>query len=389
MKELIRKYLKESFSELEVRVKFPIDLPKDIIAIKDVFTKNKKKLYLVGGCVRDAILNKKPKDFDLATEATPDEVESILNDAGYRTIPTGKAFGVINVITNNDEYEIATFRKDSEYSDSRRPDSVEFTDIKTDALRRDLTLNALYYDISTKEIIDFVGGIDDIKKGIVRTVGSPVDRFNEDRLRILRSIRFAARFGSNLEPNVDLALSKDSSLKGISKERIRDEFIKGIKSAKSVIFFFQLLEKYKLFDWIFPGLDINMKFIEEKNHIVSIANILKYNNPELLRKKLNELTYSTEEVSKIVFLIRFLKFNPDEIYQFKKLQEISKIDDDELIRFGIENGINSNLVNSFINFKLTVSGDDMIKKGIKPGPDMGIAIKNAEIENFKKILTKN
>lgn len=383
MKEFIRKKLRKSLIT-EQRIKFNVPVPNDINKIKDIFVKNGYKLYIVGGAVRDAILGKTPKDYDLATDALPDEVEVMMKKAGIKTLPTGKAFGVINVFTDTDEYEVATFRTD--VGSGRRPDGVEFTTIDNDVKRRDLTINALFYDIDTGEVVDLVGGVEDLKNGVVRTVGAPEERFGEDRLRIMRAIRFAGRFGSNLEPNVDRALEKDASLEGISGERIRDEFLKGIKTAKSVVHFLQLLDKYKLFDWIFPRLKINREFVEEINPIVVIANLLKGNEPNLVQKQLNVLTYTNDEIVKIVFLLKFLNFQVDEIYQFKKAQASSKIGDDEIRLFARLNGLGGKTVEAFIKFQLTITGQEMIDKGIKSGPEMGQAIKQGEIINFKKLL---
>jgi tRNA nucleotidyltransferase (CCA-adding enzyme) len=248
MKQTIKQILREGIIN-ENRVKMNIPIPNDIQEIKNVFVKNGYKLYVVGGAVRDALLGKTPKDYDLATDANPDTVEEIMGKAGFKTLPTGKAFGVINVFTDQGEYEVATFRED--VGSGRRPDSVNFTNIEGDVKRRDLTINALFYDIEAGEVVDLVGGINDLKNGVVRTVGSAEDRFGEDRLRILRAIRFAGRFGSDLDPSVDAALQNDASLEGISGERIRDEFIKGLASAKSTKHFLEMIDKYGLFNWIF------------------------------------------------------------------------------------------------------------------------------------------
>jgi tRNA nucleotidyltransferase/poly(A) polymerase len=191
MKREIVKILREGLVR-EERIKFDFTIPQDIQQIKDVFKKNGFKLYVVGGAVRDALLGKKPKDFDLVTDAHPDKVEEIMAKSGLRTLPTGKAFGVINVFTDQGEYEIATMRKD--IGSGRRPDSVEYTDINHDVLRRDLTINALFYDIDTHEIVDLVGGVQDLKNGVIRTVGNPQQRFEEDPLRILRFFRFFSKF---------------------------------------------------------------------------------------------------------------------------------------------------------------------------------------------------
>lgn len=388
MKNIIKKMVRQKLLK-EDRVKLNIPIPDDILQIKDVFVNNGYKLYIVGGSVRDSLLNKPIKDYDLATNATPDQVEEIMNKAGFKTLPTGKAFGVINVFTDTDEYEIATFRSDGEYSDSRRPDSVTFSDINTDSKRRDLTINALYYDIDTKEVIDLVGGINDIKKGIIRTVGKPEDRFKEDKLRILRSIRFAGRFGSQLDPNIDKVLSNDNSLRGVSPERIRDEFLKTIKSAKSIQQVFLLIDKYKLWNEIFPGININKKFVESKDPIIVISTLMLGNEPSSLSKILNKLTYSISENKAITFLISFSAFNDiNNVYKMKKLFNASNVTDEQLREFNnINNILPNNIVDTFINFQLSVTGDQVQKElGIKPGPEMGKTIEKMEINNFKKLL---
>ena len=191
---VIKEYIKRKLRTMltESRIPFKLPLPEGILQIKDVFKKNGYKLYVVGGAVRDAILGKQPKDFDLATDAIPDKVEEILAEAGFRTLPTGKAFGVINVFTDDDEYEIATFREDQ--TKGRKPEVKLGATIESDAARRDLRINALYYDIDSNEIIDLVGGIADIKNNTIQMVGNPQERFEEDPLRILRFFRFLSRF---------------------------------------------------------------------------------------------------------------------------------------------------------------------------------------------------
>ena len=390
MKENIRQILREGLVR-EERIKFDLPIPQDIQQIKDVFKKNGFKLYVVGGAVRDALLNKTPKDFDLATDAVPDKVEEIMNDAGFRTLPTGKAFGVINVFTDQGEYEIATFRTD--IGSGRRPDAVSFTDIEGDVKRRDLTINALFYDIDTKEIVDLVGGVEDLKKGIVRTVGAPEDRFGEDRLRILRAIRFAGRFGNQLDPATDLALKKDASLEGISGERIRDEFIKGIVSAKSQKDFLQMLDKYGLFDWIFKGLDVDMGVVSRlgnynhDDYIVLLARLLKKNNLDVLKKKLNELKYTVEEIKAITFLIAMLKLDVDTAVILKKAEQSSGVTPEQIRDFCGKENVPSQLLDAFEEFRLTVSGPEVMDKmNIKPGPEVGKAINKIETDNFKKLL---
>jgi tRNA nucleotidyltransferase/poly(A) polymerase len=371
----------------EERIKQSMPVPKEVLTIHAIFKRNGFKLYIVGGAVRDTLLNKEIKDYDLATDAPPTKVESMLADAKIKTIGTGASFGVINAFIGGEEYEIATFRED--VGKGRRPDSVIFSDIETDVKRRDLTINALFYDIESKEIVDLVGGIDDIKNKVVRTVGSAVDRFDEDRLRILRAIRFAARIGSSLDPDIDKALRADSSLEGISGERIRDEFLKGIKSAKSVKQFLSLIDRYGLFDWVFRGIDkVNKSFIENHNPIVVISVLLKDADSSNLAKKLNELKYSIDEIRQITFLVAFSRtFNYDNFYTLKALHLKANLDDEAFKDFMEYLGEDMNKVIKFIDFKLTVKGEDITKEfGIGQGKAMGEKIKQLETELFVDTL---
>jgi tRNA nucleotidyltransferase/poly(A) polymerase len=392
MKELIKQILREGLIP-EKRIKFELSVPSDIKAIKDVFKENGFKLYIVGGAVRDAILKKPIKDYDLTTDAVPDKVEEIMKKAGFKTLPTGKAFGVINVFTDQGEYEIATFRSDGEYTDSRRPDSVTFGDIENDAMRRDLTLNALYYDIENKEIIDLVGGVDDIRNGIVRTVGKSEDRFGEDRLRIMRSIRFAARFGKELDSSVDAALTNDASLKGISGERIRDEFIKGLKSAKTQKHFLLLLDKYKLFDWVFRGLVVDLSFVNRlgsynhDDYIVLLARLLKKNDLGVLKNKLNDLKYTVDEIKAMTFLIAMLKLDIETAVTLKKAEQHAGVSSDQIRDFCGKENVPSQLLDAFEVFRLSVSGPEVMDKfNLKPSPEVGKMIQKLETDNFNKLL---
>lgn len=385
----VRKILESNFlKEEELRVKFNIPIPDDILKIKDLLKQKGFKLFVVGGAVRDALLGKTPKDYDLATNAVPDAIQAILNPH-YKTLETGKAFGVINVLTPSGEYEIATFRKD--IGTGRRPDAVEFTTIDQDVKRRDLTINALFYDIDTGEVVDLVGGIEDLKKGIVRTVGSPEERFGEDRLRILRAIRFAGRFGSDLDPAVDAALRKDSSLEKISGERIRDEFLKGIKSAKSVKYFLEMLQKYNLFQWIFGPLLVKEKgmqsldLIEERNIPVLLAYLLSDNNVDVLKKELNNLKYSTDEVAQISFLIGFKNLTAENAFKIKKAQANSKLSDGQIRRFAQWMRMDMKLVDAFLQFKPSITGKELMDQGFT-GKALGDEMEKRETQNFLNLL---
>jgi len=369
------------------RIEYDIPLPHDIYVLNNAFKKYNHELYIVGGSIRDALVGRKPKDWDLATDATPDQVDTILKQIPIvkNIILTGKAFGVMVAITENDEYEIATFRADIGSSDSRRPDSVRFTDIEQDALRRDLTINALYYDIDTHEIIDIVGGMDDIKNGKIRTVGNATQRFEEDRLRILRAIRFAGRFKTELSDDIKESLLNDNNLTGVSVERIRDEFIKGIKTAKDTVYLLNLYQEFDLYQFIFPQLNVSItRAMNSNEYIPVIASLLFTNNTQTTPQILNKLTYSRDEINNIMFLLNLIYFKPEEIKIFKKKQQKISLDETLIIEFCEFNKLNTSLIKTALDYKLQITSKDAFAMGIKPGPEMGSIINKMEINNFKE-----
>jgi poly(A) polymerase len=182
------------------------------------------RAFFVGGCTRDMLMNISPKEYDITTSATPDEVSRIFS----HTIPVGVSFGVILVLVGHYRFEVATFRKDESYSDGRHPDSVTYSsDEEEDVLRRDFTINGMLYDPIEEVAIDYVGGTDDIGYGIIRTIGVPYERFNEDKLRLMRAVRFASRYGFTLEEKTYKALVElAQGISQVSSERIRDELVK-------------------------------------------------------------------------------------------------------------------------------------------------------------------
>jgi len=195
--------------------------------------------YWAGGCVRDMLLGVEPKDFDIVTSAKPDEIEDLLE----HTIPIGKEFGVIIAIKNGRNFEVATFRSDSGYSDGRRPDAVEFTNAKQDAQRRDFTINSMFYDPTTDKIIDYVDGQKDMEEKLIRFIGNPEDRIKEDHLRLLRAVRFKNNLGFQYHPDTYNAIKPNAHLIAkISKERIRDELNKMIMGANAEKAFEELFE---------------------------------------------------------------------------------------------------------------------------------------------------
>lgn len=177
-----------------------------------------------GGCVRDQLLGLTPKDYDVATNATPEQVREVFGRR--KSIPVGAAFGVIALVGARDAgtVEVATFRRDVGYSDGRRPDAVAFTTAEEDAQRRDFTINGLFYDPVNEQVLDFVGGQADLKRGIVRAIGDPRERFTEDKLRMLRAVRIAATFDFQIDPTTLAAVqAMAGEILVVSAERIAAE----------------------------------------------------------------------------------------------------------------------------------------------------------------------
>ena len=180
--------------------------------------------FLVGGCVRDLLLGVKPKDFDIATDARPDRIMDLFPRSGR----VGAHFGVVLVRDVFDQVEVATFRSDHDYLDGRHPEQVRFeNDPREDVLRRDFTINGLMMDPDTGRVLDFVDGRGDLARGVIRAIGDPNARFREDHLRLLRGIRFAARFGFEIEPVTFEAMRRDHALiLKVAMERVREELVR-------------------------------------------------------------------------------------------------------------------------------------------------------------------
>jgi poly(A) polymerase len=179
--------------------------------------------YFAGGCVRDIVRGQTPKDFDIATDAKPEAVQQIFS----RTYAVGAHFGVIVVVENGFQFEVATFRSDDVYVDGRRPSAVRFSSPEEDAKRRDFTINGMFYDPVTEEVIDFVGGRVDLEAQLVRAIGDPAQRFKEDRLRMLRAVRFATVLDYKIDNQTwDALAANGHAITEISKERIREELVR-------------------------------------------------------------------------------------------------------------------------------------------------------------------
>ena len=207
---------------------------------------------LAGGCVRDMLMGREPADFDVATSARPEEVISLFE----RTVQVGRAFGVVVVMVGPGSVEVATFRSDGPYSDGRRPDFVRFTDRAGDVRRRDFTVNGLLYDPVSQEVIDLVGGQADLSARLIRAIGAPRERFQEDRLRLLRAVRFAAKLEFEIEPDTRRCISAMARhIKSVSAERIAEE-LRGMLVDPHRTMALRLMDELGLLEHVLPEITV-------------------------------------------------------------------------------------------------------------------------------------
>tara|TARA_Y100000034_G_scaffold132067_1_gene194195 strand:- start:1107 stop:2996 length:1890 start_codon:yes stop_codon:yes gene_type:complete len=391
---LLVQFIMEIANEAPVRKKLDLPLPADLLDIKSSMKYAGRELYLVGGAVRDVLMGKTPKDYDVATNASPEEVIKILRkDPRLKLDLTGKQFGVVRVKTPDaGEYEIATFREDI---GKGKGTSVKFSTIENDVKRRDLTINALFYDMDSGEVVDYVGGIEDIENGIIRAVGDPVQRFDEDRLRILRAVRFAGRTGSDLDPATKQAILEDNELidtetnQPIPADRITEEFIKGVKSAQDGGRFLALTEELGLFDQILPGLEIDISGTTSQDHIAQVAALLRNNPPDLIVPTLNRMRYSNDEIKAIKFLIGLSTLTKETAPSLKKSFNRFSISPEHLHNFAeITNIPSESTIRGFLEFAgAPPAGNsrELMAQGIK-GPALGQALADAEKEAYVSLV---
>jgi len=386
---LLREYIREALESASVRQPLDMEIPSDLRSLHDTFRGEGEELYIVGGAVRDTLLGKTPKDYDLTTGASPEAVLDILSqDPGNRMDLTGKAFGVVRVWTTaGNEYEIATFRKD--VTPGRRPEVELNATIEDDVKRRDLTVNALFYDLAAGEVVDYAGGIEDIKNKKIRAVGDPAERFAEDKLRILRAVRFAARLGSNLDIETQSAILKDNDLTEVSPDRVHEELSKGISSAQDVAHFFELLEDLELYDQIFPGLRVEPKTGSSSSALpVQLALLLTDNDPDQVKSVLKSMRYTNAETADIDFLLKFVDIDQASAPGLKKTFNRLGLDSEALREYGAAAGMNPRAIDAFLRFAdapPAVAAKDLMARGLR-GPEVGQAMEDAEGEAYQGML---
>jgi poly(A) polymerase len=266
-----------------------------------------------GGCVRDQLLGQEPQDFDVATDARPDEVQSLFR----RTIAVGASFGVIEVLGPKPlKVQVATFRSDDAYIDGRRPVAVHFSSPEDDARRRDFTINGLFFDPIAEHAIDFVGGERDVRDGIIRAIGDPQQRFAEDKLRLLRAVRFAARFQFQIEPATAAAIREMADqITVVSAERIAEELRKILTNEQRTKGL-KRLEDNQLGPPIFPelfstpdrwrsGVEVVAELAEPVSFALALAALLYTLTPDDAEQVAERLRLSNSEKDRIGWLVNY------------------------------------------------------------------------------------
>lgn len=348
--------------------------------------------YFAGGCVRDMLLGIRPKDYDVATDAHPEQVSQIFP----RTLKVGAKFGVVMVMHHKIMVEVATFRTETGYHDGRHPDSVEFASLKEDAIRRDFTINGLYYDPVDDKVIDHVNGQKDIKAGIIRAIGDPEKRFSEDYLRMLRAVRFGSRFKFDIDGRTLKAIKHHApKIRNISRERISIE-LEGILTHPNRQMGVSIFIDSKLASEIFHDHDKKKKkkIIELFSHFprdidfaLGLAGFFLYETVDLAMYHCHALRLSRNQLKHIRFLLEnFSEIeNPDlNLAQLKMLvsqpyfEDLFTLRKAYLVSNGLDQGqlrklrrrVNS-LAGKQLRPKPLLDGHELIALGVRPGPQVG------------------
>ncbi|WP_306701198.1 CCA tRNA nucleotidyltransferase [Borrelia sp. BU AG58] len=277
---------------------------KDIIRIGKIFSNNNYEFFLVGGALRDLLLKRTPYDFDFTTNATPEEIMKLFPN----NIKTGVKHGTISIIFNKKIFEVTTYRIDKEYKNKRSPHKIEFTkNLNEDLKRRDFTINSIAMNILNKQVIDRYNGKRDINKKIIKCIGDPNRRFEEDALRILRASRFASTLGFKIDKQTLISMKyKKENVLFLSKERINNEFIK-LLEGKNPIKGINYLQKVNFFKYFF-NMEINkklknkIKLLDKKNFYLKAIVVLTIKKDiSSLRETLRFLKFSNKDIKLILF----------------------------------------------------------------------------------------
>jgi poly(A) polymerase len=381
--------------------------PDAAIEIVNELRRHGHEAYFVGGCVRDMVMKIEPADYDIATSARPEEIIRIFP----RTEAIGAQFGVVLVIKHGHPFEVATFRSDEAYVDGRRPTGVIFTDVKQDVLRRDFTINGLLYDPVRGEIRDYVNGRADIDAKIVRAIGDPHARFEEDKLRILRAVRFGARLGYTIEPETWEAVRRMApKIHQVSQERIREELTRILTEGQAARGM-QMLEDSGLRAEILPELQWTEHMerslqLMEKGALpdYAVAVMLHHTPIGDVQHVVQRLKFSRAEMHHILALVenlpRFSSVREMSTSTLKRFFRLDRFEDhlklarihaaavgETPVNYTYASEKRNALANEEIWPQLLITGNDLIAMGFNPGPKFKEILTRAEDEQLEGRLT--
>jgi poly(A) polymerase len=359
--------------------------------------------YLVGGCVRDMVMKIEPADYDIATSAHPEEIMQIFP----RTRSVGVQFGVVLVIYRGHPFEVATFRSDEAYVDGRRPTGVVFTDAKQDVLRRDFTINGLLYDPISETVIDYIDGQSDIRARIVRAIGDPHARFEEDKLRILRAIRFGARLGYSIEQETWNAVQAMApKIHQVSGERIREELGRILTEGQAALGMRMMdasgLRKEILPEFVWNDhIEHSLRFIKTGAQPDFAMGILLHDTPiNDVRKIVERLKFSRAEMNHIIALVenlpRFSAIRQMSVSSLKRFFRTSRFEDhlalarihlitagSDLSDYDFAHRKQHEWSDDDIRPVPLITGEDLIQMGFTPGPQFKQILIRVEDEQLE------
>lgn len=354
-------------------------LPEFVIRLYNVYNKNGYKLYLVGGAVRDMLLTRIPDDYDLVTDALPENTVNILTTSNYKIDDSAIKFGIITCDSNDVKVEIATFRKDN--GNTKKTCVVAFgVTIEQDAKRRDITYNAIYYDIGNNEYIDYRNGINDLNDKIIKMIGNPNERIKEDKSRTLRIIRYACKYNHKIDVEVIKAIN-ENDLAGLSKETISNEVIKCF-ACTDFNTYLNYLEEFKLIRYIFPNLTVCLdKIVVSKYIEIYFAYIFRHNDK--IGEKLKLLKYNNDIAERVDFLIKLINFDVLQLNNYIRIKRRYFNDLQILTEWNILMNLGE-LQRKFVNYKSVISENivsDLIDKGYQK-QQLREKLNKIECQNF-------
>jgi poly(A) polymerase len=376
--------------------------------IVDTLSKAGFIAYYAGGWVRDLLLQHESDDIDIATNAPPETIQALF----AHTVPLGIAFGIVLVIIDHHQYEVATFRQDIDYKDGRRPSRIEFATAIEDAKRRDFTINGMFYDPLQNQILDYVGGEEDLKKKLIRAIGNPHERIQEDRLRMIRAIRLACRFNFTIDPETEDAIRFHAKelFPAVAIERITQELQKGHDFHKLPEMLLQL-HSFGLLQAIFPALEeIPLSEIENRLKptktyptnapvIAFLLPLFPHDNLDQQLELCKKLKLSTDDQKFITFLNQIKHLRQADKWSWAHVYANPLSELCLNILFGNNHEHHRNELQEAIQRiqekNPVVKSIDLLKAGIQPGKRMGELLREAEkiainenIQDTQKILKR-